>query len=156
MRILALDPGVTTGWALFTKGAPDERYTSGQVGPEDRIWTFLESSRFASAQFTPDLELIVMERFQYRNALPKADLTPVKVIGIVEEWSRQRNVPVVLQTPSQRLWFTDERLETLGLLKTPKSSWPHANDAMRHLLVYLSFGEGIQLGENVIQGLRRG
>ena len=142
MRLLALDPGRTVGWAAFDKGASGERYHSGQV-KDDQVWHLLESSKLN----LKGLDLLIVESFKYRQ-LPKADLTPVEVIGIVKEWARQFQVDVTWQTPSQaKFFFTDDRIKKLGLYQPGK---PHAMDAMRHLLYYLGFGKGVVLGEEVI------
>jgi len=153
VRLLSLDPGATTGWCLFVKGAPGERYHTGQVS-QDKIWSLLVSSRLAQIvgggqhdhNYDPDLT-IICESFQHRQ-LPKVDLTPVEVIGVVKEWARQNNVEIVWQTAAQgKAFWDDNRLANLDLLRRPKTTWRHANDAMRHMLWYLGFGKGVRLGE---------
>jgi hypothetical protein len=148
VRLLALDPGATTGWALFQKGSPGERYTSGQV-EQDKVWTLLNTAMFGGRDLHDNIIdlTIICESFQHRQ-LPKVDYSPVEVIGVVKEWARQNNVEIVWQTPAQgKAFFTDNRLAALDLLKKPKTTWRHANDAMRHILWYLGFGKGVRIGE---------
>ena len=155
MRLLALDPGATTGWALFVKGAPTERYRSGQVGT-DKVWRLLETAKMATNE-AGELDedgyvdlTIICESFQHRQ-LPKVDLTPVEVIGVVKEWARQNNIEIVWQTAAQgKAFFDNKRLEALGVLKRPATHWRHANDAMRHMMWYLGFGKGVKIGESVL------
>ena len=153
MRLLGLDPGATTGWALFTKGAPTERYQSGQVSQE-KVWQTLETAKFNAGESegmydSPDLT-IICESFLHRQ-LPKIDYSPVEVIGVVKEWARQNNVEIVWQTPAQgKAFFNNDRREALGVLKKPATHWRHANDAMRHVMWYLGFGKGVRIGESVI------
>jgi hypothetical protein len=155
MRLLALDPGATTGWALFIKGAPTERYRSGQV-EQDKVWRLLETAKIATTEADEldedgyaDLK-IICESFQHRQ-LPKVDLSPVEVIGVVKEWARQNDVEIVWQTSAQgKAFFNNDRLDALGVLRKPKTTWRHANDATRHLLWYLGFGKGVRIGESVL------
>ena len=147
MLILALDPGVTTGWATFQKPNRRDGYRSGQTkGP---IWVLLESGLMV-----PQAEekfVVIYETFTFRQ-IPKADLTPVEVIGVIKEWARQKEVPLVPQSPAEgKGFFSDDKLKVLQLYRP---GHPHANDAMRHLLFYLSFGHGIQVGEGIIDKLR--
>lgn len=152
MRLLALDPGATTGWAVFTKGGPGERYQAGQVKQEN-VWKLLETSRFAQIvgeeyiiHTEADLT-IICESFQHRQ-LPKVDYSAPEVIGVVKEWSRQNNIEIIWQTPAMgKSYWDNTRLADLDLLKRPATTWRHANDAMRHLLWYLGFGKGIRIGE---------
>ena len=159
MRLLSLDPGTTTGWAMFRKPNNRDGYTSGQIR-DDQIWGLLETARWDSVDVVLPLGdfvrttkqkvdlTIICESFQYRQ-LPKAVLTPVEVIGVVKEWARQNEVEVIFQTPAQgKFYFSDTRLKAMGLWKPGK---PHAMDAMRHLLYFLGFGQGVVLGQEVVR-----
>ena len=92
----------------------------------------METGAIAFENWPPDT--VVCESFQYRPKLDKAVLEPVEVIGAVKVWCSINDVLLVFQTPAQRMWWTDARLKQMGLHKPNK---PHANDAMRHLLIYL-------------------
>lgn len=155
MRLLGLDPGATTGWALFIKGAPTERYRSGQVN-QVKVWNLLNTAKFGAdkdvAMGKEDVSdlTIICESFQHRQ-LPKVDLSPVEVIGVVKEWARQNTVEIIWQTPAQgKAFFDNNRLAALDVLKRPATTWRHANDAMRHIMWYLGFGKGVRLGESVL------
>lgn len=126
--IIALDPGVTTGVALFDTTCPSTPPRSWQIGPEDHHLTLWELFRRSA----PDI--IVYERFNYQRR-DKVVLTSVEYIGLVKLWQQSRGIKIYLQTSSQamNLW-TDEKLKKLGLYKP---AMPHAMDAVRHLLYYL-------------------
>jgi hypothetical protein len=131
MFLVALDPGVTVGWATFQTG---ERYKSGQW-LHYKTWSMLDTGAFQRG-----IDVVIYESFQYRPHMPKVNLTPVEVIGVVKEWCRQNKVQCVGQTPAQgKAFWTDERLQKMHLYKPGK---PHANDATRHLLYYMYFGKG--------------
>lgn len=80
-------------------------------------------------------DTVVCESFQYRPALDKAVLEPVEVIGAVKVWCYRYQVRLVFQTPSSRMWWTNEKLKRMNVYRKAN---PHANDAMRHLLNYLN------------------
>lgn len=126
--LLALDPGVTTGVAVWFQGWEPHRFDLQEL-PTDRVWYFLAGMGQVLRPFT-----IVCENFLYRADQAHAELEGVKVIGIVEEWCRQNNVPLELQRPDQaKFFYTKDRLQKAGLWEKGK---PHAMDALRHLLYY--------------------
>lgn len=130
--VLALDPGVTTGWAKFTTPNNRDGYTSGQI--EDGalgLWGALKGAQ----AFTRLPDVIVCESFQYRPKLDKAVLVPVEVIGAVKVYCFENNIKLVFQTPAQRMWWDDDKLKRAEVYRPGK---PHANDAMRHLLTYIN------------------
>src|SRR3954447_25039318 len=133
-KILALDPGTTTGWASFTKPNERDGYQSGQISNGAiGTWKSLDVSWALFGGEEPDT--IVCESFQYRPHIDKAVLEPVEVIGVVRVYCWEHDIKLVFQTPAQRMWWTDERLKSMGVYKPGN---PHANDAMRHLLIYLN------------------
>ena len=134
MKICAIDPGGTSGYVLseVIHGEPltTLEHTIGEIDLS-RVWDMLTS-------YKPDI--IVIEKFSYRNSRNKVDLTAVEVIGVVREWCRQTDVDLYFQTPSQaKHFFTDDRLRE-G--RAYNKGMPHANDAMRHLFFFLEFGKG--------------
>jgi hypothetical protein len=154
MLLLALDPGFTTGWAMFRKPNNRDGYTSGQVKGGIVIYDWLMGFIAAEAFDMPMPDLIIYETFKYRQ-LPKADLTPVEAIGVIKLFAKQYNIPLHDQNPAQavgeKAFWSDDRLKHLGLYQVGKV---HANDAMRHLLYYLGFGPGVQIGEDNIRKLK--
>lgn len=124
MKIVALDPGGTTGYA-YRDGAA---FGCGEIeGGEQSVWWALE-------RLAPNV--VVCERFNFR---PKdhADLTAVAVIAIAGEWCRQHEVPMHLQTvEAAKHFWNDERLREYGVYR---AGGPHARDATRHLLWWEHF-----------------
>jgi hypothetical protein len=129
--IVAFDPGGTTGWASFQKPNTRDGYHCGQI-KIDRVWAKLDEAKLAAHMLEAPLT-VVYERFNFIPK-PKVVLTPVEVIGIIKEWCRQNSIRPIPQQPSQRKWYTDERLKGMGVWHP---GLPHAMDAMRHLLFYL-------------------
>ncbi len=163
LAILGLDPGGTTGWALYTadvihdisgeRPKPEfynEKFNAGQIGPgphHRRLWGLME-------QWTVTNTIIVCESFEYRRN-PKDSgrdnivLDSKEYIGVAKLYKemfdhttadRPGELQLVFQTAATGKGFwTDQKLAAVRKFSTPKTKWPHANDAMRHLLHYMVF-----------------
>lgn len=136
MRILAVDPGRTTGYCYATFDRGSLYFAPFQmVDDVDEFWDRL-------AAFKP--EHIVMEDFQFRKGTRVSgglDMFPMQLIGIARLYEiRVNNVKLYLQTPSQgKSFYTDPTLKQLGLYKRGEE---HGRDASRHLLQWATFGAG--------------
>lgn len=138
MEIIGLDPGGTTGvcrYTTFDSGSPV--IESSQLGPGEHHLELFD----LLVGHHPDL--IICERFDYRPRQGNADLSPVEYIGIVNMYwqyrdqSVERDVEVFYQQQlahDKGLW-TDDKLKVVGL-HTPGK--PHANDATRQVLYYVT------------------
>lgn len=129
MTILALDPGGTSGLVL---GSP---LLLAELSAKDHhldLWHIL-------CQYAPTM--IVCESFtQQRRA---ADLKPIEYIGVVRLWCATRYVPLVLQSAGVgKTFWTNDKLKTLGYYK---AGMPHAIDALRHWLWYVTVKTGDEL-----------
>lgn len=160
LAILGLDPGGTTGWALYTADVihnlagesptPEyynEKFNAGQIGPgphHRRLWGLLE-------QWTVTNTIFVCESFEYRRKDKNRDnivLDSKEYIGVVNLYQQMfadtthhhQDLKVVYQTAAiGKGFWTDQKLQVVKKFSTPKTKWPHANDAMRHLLQYMVF-----------------
>lgn len=135
-RLIAFDPGVTTGVAYTDVGGQDI-VTVHIVGSMSHrmIWDTLEV-------YKP--EVIIRERFSYQRR-DKVVLEPVSINGAIQTWFEVRGTNlgcqnIKVQTPSQAmgLW-TDSKLKKLELWEPGR---PHAMDAVRHLLYYITVYQG--------------
>jgi len=129
MRILALDPGRTTGVAYF----PDT--PSGTPNVEQRELPYSHKALYNHLRLVnPDI--IVCESFVYQRR-DKVDLSPVEMIGVVKLYCERGGVPYHEQTPSQaKKFWDDKKIKTCGLWVP---GHPHAVDAIRHLLYFMTF-----------------
>jgi hypothetical protein len=164
-RIIALDPGGTTGWYSYTadvitvEGTTEyyeEKWACGWLGPDEHhqeLYTFLELQHCTET-------IVVCESFEYRNrARPGLDLISKEYIGITRLFGQERSVPVVFQTAATGKGFgSDEKLQRIGILQRPVSVSPqkHINDAARHLLTFMCTGVGcpVALRERTVRKLR--
>ena len=129
MRILAVDPGGTTGWVTYDTDT--EEFQSGQ-----------EADRLVFCSMVKEwvdrgVGLIVVEDFRITIQTAKKSQQPdaLKIIGAID-YIAAGSAQVVLQTPGDAKRFaTDDRLKKAGMW-TPGRK--HANDAARHLFLRLS------------------
>lgn len=140
MKILALDPGGTTGWAtLDSFNALDMRWNCGQIGPDEH---HTELYDFLGFQQEKDF-VVVCERFEYRNqSRAGLDLISKEYIGVTKLFHQKRmqffGQALVFQNASQAVGdksiVQDRHVKKLGLWY-PNAR--HAMDATRHLLYYV-------------------
>src|ERR1700760_897342 len=141
MKIMALDPGGTTGWSIFEVAMDGDRpmfddilkcFTrAGQLDREGHhatLWRFLDKEN-------PDT--IVMERYEKRNN-DFSLLISVEYVGVAKAWAALRRKVLVFQGASQALHFMDEgsKLARLNLVLEPYTKWKDANASLKHLVFY--------------------
>jgi len=134
MIILALDPGVTTGYAVgIVEGTTFSYMLNGQakLTPGD-LHTMLSS-------ISPSI--IIAEAFEYRNrARSGLELFSRNLLGVTEAYAEKLDVKLTEPSAGYGLGFFDNaKLEKLGLYR---AGLPHAMDATRHLLQWVQYGGG--------------
>jgi len=140
MRLLAIDPGVTTGYCIGETSDTENIIALRPfqtVDDVDDVWDRL-------ADLQP--RYIVCENFEFRQkSRGGLNLFPVQVIGIVRlyEFKAQHQTSVQLQKASEgKGYYTDVQLKRLGI---HQRGVPHGMDATRHLVHWLTFGSGYQI-----------
>lgn len=124
-RILALDPGGTTGIA---QGAGAELYATHEMEQYEAL-VYVDTA----IEGWPDLGLVVAESFVPRPGIRTWQPAALEIIGTVRYLCATRGITFEEQTPAAAKSFaTDAKLRKLGWY-TPGMG--HANDAARHLLV---------------------
>ncbi len=124
-RILALDPGVTTGFSLYDQANPIDGRSwqqlcthDGFIGELNEVWP----------------NIIVMETFVHTHRTG-VDYTPVEFIGLTKWFCERRSVVLIEQTPAYgKAFFDNDKLKRLGVYVPNK---PHAMDASRHLYQFM-------------------
>lgn len=131
-KIIALDPGGTTGWAMLIPTASTPTILVGQIGPHEHhkdLWKFLTKEE-------PDV--IVNEAFVYQKR-DRVNLMSREYIGVAKLYHQLTGTPFLQWTASEgKFFWTDKKLEQLGLLSRPLDKFAHQNDATRHLLYYVT------------------
>lgn len=136
--LLALDPGLTTGWALFKYGTP---YVCGQSNTRE-VASMCERIE-SLTDLIPDSDrlLVVEDYFIYPSKAKDHIYSTVPVarlIGCIETIAYQRYIRVVFQSASSAKGLvSDDRLLRHDLYVP---GMPHAMDAIRHGLYYVLAG----------------
>ena len=124
--IVTLDPGVTTGVAVFTPSGTIASQWRFDVDPH---------AQFVHALEVLEPKLVISEAFHFRQDKTGAVFTGVEYIGVIKYFCQKYRVEHIEMTPGQGKGFWDNRkIKALGLWKP---SAPHAMDAMRILLTHL-------------------
>jgi hypothetical protein len=126
VKIIAIDPGAETGWAKWEEGD----ITFGQFGPNwhyETLWLFL-------AREAPDV--LIVERFSIEPN-PAVLTISAEYIGVCKLYAEARRgkCEFVPQTRTQKEWWSNGKLQRVGL---ECKGQPHAKDAVRHVLYYLT------------------
>ena len=135
MRIIAFDPGATTGVAELEINQRLFTIVTHQLPNAHAVlWDTLNRMR-------PDI--IVYEQFLHQQRI-KADYTPVEMIGVIKLYAAFHEISLVGQTPATgKAFWTNDKLRTIKMPKTDislyKTNAPHAMDALRHLLHFVTF-----------------
>ena len=151
-RVLALDPGETTGWSVWDSHDNSTRYELFKCGQMDS-WDKNAKPQtmqcikpcvlnFIQLLHTMQPDEVVME--SYRVYEWKADdhswsdVPTLRIVGCIETYLHMRNIPYVFQTAqSAKHFVTDDLLQQWGYWVKGQR---HARDSMRHALYYITFG----------------
>lgn len=130
--LVAVDPGLTTGVAMFRHGGLpnfEHNFTSGQVeGRGEFMDTFDEMVEMGVPL------AVVCESYTITGATAQKSqqVDALYIIGALEYVCRKLGFPFELQSPAQAKSFaTDEKLQAIGWYAPGNG---HANDAARHAL----------------------
>jgi hypothetical protein len=163
---VGIDPGGHTGYATYTaelltnpdacvREWSDPKWNTGQLGPEPHhkaLWDLLGDLHVYTF-------VIIMESFQYRwEQRTNLDLSALEYIGVTKLFVEERNatlppharVSYFEQTAAtgKGFWYPKKRgtqqrdgskLKAVDLY-TPTTHGYHQNDAMAHLLHWMSHG----------------
>ena len=136
MRVIAIDPGVTTGYCYAAIVDGVLLYCPFQAADDvEDFWERL-------AMFKP--QHIIMEDFEFRGGARKGlELFPVQLIGIANLYSMKTGKPLYLQGAGDgKSYYTDNILKQRELYIR---GIPHGMDASRHLLQWATFKRGYEL-----------
>jgi hypothetical protein len=138
--LLALDPGETTGWSLWT--STQEHIIlldSGQLktwpmdAATDGLWKLLIDHQ-------PNF--ITYEAYNVyswkRDQHVGSDVPTIQVIGCIQTLARMRSIPMnTRNAQTAKTFVTDDKLRAWGFYSRGQR---HSRDSMRHGLYYIMFG----------------
>lgn len=124
MKVLALDPGETTGYVVFNQDK-HEIVESGQFPYIQELERLIELCDF-----------VIIEKFELFPHKAKEQIGSTfptcEVIGVAKYLCGKFNRDYILQRPLDQSFFNDAKLKILGFRTNRK----HANSAIKHLLHY--------------------
>lgn len=132
--VLAVDPGGTTGWARYSPATL--QLVRGQESPEE----FLRWSEHSVEEWTAaGLDVVIVaEKYTITpDTLRKTrQYDALYTIGALAHFARKFECEFVLQTPAEAKGFTSNA--RLAELEIYSKGEDHANDALRHLILWLA------------------
>lgn len=128
-RILAIDPGGTTGIAIISFSDDLAPVVSHYEQVPDGLAGFI---KWYKNNWSLGWDIIVCENFTLRQSVKFPDLSPVYIIGALE--ALEPNIEIIYQSPAQKHLCDDKRLKIMDMHKPGNG---HANDAIRHAIIYL-------------------
>lgn len=143
LKVLSIDPGETTGYALAAKDQGKLYLAYDQEKwNHSEFWDFLRKTGNFGTMHT------VCEDFEFRQGKQKTGLSlySVELIGILRLFcNNEQWYPLWMQKAAQgKAYFTDDKLKKIGVYQ---KGVEHGRDAARHLLHWFEFGQGYQFYE---------
>lgn len=144
--VIAIDPGQTTGYAVYMDG----NFSSGETSEPYGILRLIDS---IVAEGRP-VQLVV-ENYTITSRTARLSPQPeaLKLIGALEAAAERLGLGFQGSQLGCKTFATDEKLRVLGWYRPTDGG--HANDAARHLLTYMVNSlhpEGRQIARALIQG----
>lgn len=128
--VYGFDPGETTGVCKFVDGGLTETHQL----------EFFELGDWLARDSMEDGATVIVEAYRLRAGSAKSmigsDFPAAQVVGLIKYFTRKSRVSIKFQSASQKEFFNNERLKTLGFYQVGHR---HARDSIRHVLYYLSF-----------------
>lgn len=144
LKVIALDPGVTTGYAV---GVIND-YGWMKVRCDQHGFSHVDIYDFLKGNH-PDI--IICESFEFRKLQQGVNFYPVEMIGVINYFvqeqnriSKTRQIALYMQSPStqgDKAYWTNTKLKATGVYQAGKE---HGRSAMKHLLYWYEFGPGFQ------------
>lgn len=143
--VVGLDPGSTTGVAIFHYVSPNVQNTSHIHGAGNlrNSWEFKQLSLtnhhkdLYELLINYDPDYVVCESFEFRQFDGNRTgivLDSREYIGVAKLYCQLTKKPLTLQTASVgKAFWTDAKLKKIGLWQVGQK---HANDALRHVLYF--------------------
>lgn len=137
-RILAVDPGPTSGIALMHDDIGPTSWIEHTTHKPPLLQLYTMISVLADT-----FDVLIIERFEFRKddqrTREKIDFTAAEYVGVLKLWAAQHpDKTLVMQGASVAKGFwTNDKIKRVSLWNP--AAVPHGIDALRHLLYYVTF-----------------
>ena len=128
MKVVALDPGETTGIAVYEQ--------AGQPGYETRHWSqeqLVGHKNVYEFLCRAQPSIVVAESFVQSTGAGATNFGAVEIIGVIKLYSQLMSKPVVWQSRGIKKFWDDDKVKAVGLWE---KGIKHSMDATRHLLYW--------------------
>lgn len=128
MRLVGIDPGGTTGWAVWE----NRHLESFQFGPGPHhgvLWNNLAGEFMKGS-------IIICEGFDPSDN-PAAQAISMEYIGVVKAACDIFRMSLVIQPATFKEWASNHKLKRWGVRYTNWFTYRHEADARRHILHYI-------------------
>lgn len=133
--VLAIDPGETTGIAVFQGTKLFQFDQIPMAGMPDALSELLEYQTYS--QIVIESYRVYADKAQSHT---RSEVPTLQLIGVLRYIIEKAAVPYRMQSASQAKAFqTNDRLREWGLWQGHKNK--HAHDAIRHACYYFLFGK---------------
>jgi len=144
VSLLCLDPGETTGYAIFHGSKLTSWGQTATVNKDDLLWNNLEEILMSQEH-----DFVVCENYRvYQHKLDRHSFSAIptlRLIGAIDYHCWKHHRPVQYQMASQaKAFVTDRKLKEWGFWK---EGMKHSRDAIRHGLYFLLF---YKRGEDIL------
>lgn len=123
LRVLAFDPGVTSGIAFRPRKG--EYITCVSKVPEE-VWDFIDADR---------TDLVIFEDFTAQQ-ISRFGIATVQVVGGIKSRCAQQKIEFLLHRPQERRAFIDVARTYLKENRGGKGTGQHEIDALSHILTW--------------------
>lgn len=127
VEIVALDPGTTTGIAVYQNGKyrAFETRSENYPHPHESLYDILSALK---------PKVLVYEQFHFRQGMDGAVFKGIEYIGVIELWAQLNYVDVsTITTSDGKGFWDDKKLKAVGVYQ---KSLGHGMDATRILFRY--------------------
>lgn len=140
MRLLALDPGLTTGYAIFCNGHIER--CGHCISLEDVVDLCLQGS-VARTLGEKSYDAIVYEGFARGNSVVDEQLRTIELCGAIQAAAHLGRLKCTMQYPAMRKGYVPIAKCIVKELGFTYEEMHHAIDAVAHALCYMD-KEGIE------------
>lgn len=142
--ILAIDPGLVTGWACLVPETG--QFVAQQTEGRHEFYRQFEAAIAGGTTLE-----VVAEKYTItaRTAQLTAQYDALYILGMLDYLCEKVGISLTLQTPAQAKGFaTDTKLKAVEWYTPTKGG--HANDAARHLLTYVASRKQLLAGKPLL------
>lgn len=153
--VISFDPGETTGIAVIQ--TPMKLVYETEANSEHDVMSYLRLVHAAAHDPKMNMPMhVVYEQFRVAPTVAQRlswnKLPAPRVIGVIEQFCQEHQIPLYTYSPFQKKFYDDRKLRQLGMYFADHK---HARDAIRHALYHLTFTLGYAQHPEYVEALTK-